>query len=488
MYYDYYPRIVISGLAGDSGKTIVSCGLLASLRNSGLNIYAFKKGPDYIDAAWLSLASGKPARNLDSFMMGFPAIKKSFIKNACKTGINIIEGNRGLFDGLDSKGTHSTAELAKHLQSPVLIVQNVSKVTRTASASIHGCLKLDPNLNIEGVILNRVAGERHGNIVKEAIEGETGVPVLGMIPKLSERCMLPSRHLGLVMPGELEEKSILISELKNVIENSVDIPAILKISNNVLPIEDNQTSVIENNFHNSENSQSTTLPEKVVIGYFKDRSFSFYYPENLEMLEKAGAELLPLSPSQITTESLTNEKFNNIDALYIGGGFPEVNLAELASNTLFSSVIKSLAEEGLPIYAECGGLIYLADKILWKDKEYQLSGILPLNIQMHDKPQGHGYIEAVTDINNPFFNEGTVIKGHEFHYSEIYECDPNLKSALSVIRGAGSINKRDGLIYKNVFASYIHVHALATPEWVSGMIKCARKYKELKKTQILIEG
>ena len=201
-----YPRIIVSGLSGDSGKTIVSCGLITSLKNRGFEVSGFKKGPDYIDAAWLSLATGKPARNLDSFMMGFPVIMESFLKNAERNGVNVIEGNRGLFDGVDAKGTHSTAELARLLHSPVIIVQDVSKVTRTAAASILGCLKLDPDIKIEGVILNHTAGGRHIKIVKEAIEGETGIPVLGAIPKLPDRFTFPSRHLGLIMPDELQGK------------------------------------------------------------------------------------------------------------------------------------------------------------------------------------------------------------------------------------------------------------------------------------------
>ncbi len=194
MLSNSYPRIVISGLAGDSGKTMVSCGLLAYLKQKGMNISGFKKGPDYIDSAWLSLASGKPARNLDTYIMCFPIAKNSFLKNA-NNEISIIEGNRGLFDGGDSQGTHSTAELAKLLQAPVIIVQNISKVTRTAAASILGCIKLDPDLNIAGVILNQVAGERHGKVARKAIEEITGIPVIGMIPRLPESYVLPSRHL-----------------------------------------------------------------------------------------------------------------------------------------------------------------------------------------------------------------------------------------------------------------------------------------------------
>jgi cobyrinic acid a,c-diamide synthase len=467
-----YSRIVISGLSGDSGKTVVSCGLLACFIDRGLQVVGFKKGPDYIDSAWLSFVSGKPARNLDTFLMGFPAVKNSFIKNAVHPGINVIEGNRGLFDGVDISGTHSTAELAKALNASVIIVQNITKVTRTAAANILGCMKLDPDLNIAGVILNQVAGERHGKVAKDSIEDITGIPVVGMIPKLSAKFILPSRHLGLITPGEFEEKSEIINDLRNVIEDNVNVPKVIELSQNVVPLDCDNEKTIKPDY--------STKQLKVKIGYFRDQSFSFYYPENLELLSDAGADIIPISPaSEVHLEDL--------DALYIGGGFPETNLKFLASNNSMFSSLKKLVEDGLPVYAECGGLMYLAEEIQWKGNTYTLSGILPIKIKMFDKPQGHGYSEVVVDNENSFFDLGCNIRGHEFHYSKIIDFNPDLKSSFSVLRGSGCFNNRDGLTYKNVFASYLHVHALATPEWVKGMIRCAHSYQEQKKTKILIE-
>jgi cobyrinic acid a,c-diamide synthase len=467
-----YSRIVISGLSGDSGKTVVSCGLLACFINRGLQVAGFKKGPDYIDSAWLSFVSGKPARNLDTYLMGFPAVKYSFMQNAVQLGINVIEGNRGLFDSVDTQGTHSTAELAKTLKAPVIIVQNISKVTRTAAATILGCMKLDPDLNIAGVILNQIAGERHGKVAKEAIEEITGIPVLGLIPRLPVKYILPSRHLGLITPEEFEQKSIIINDLRNIIEDNVDVSKVLELSNNVTALDDESEDFVKQIFPTEFN--------KVKIGYFKDQSFSFYYPENLELLVEAGAELIPISPA-------SQNKLEDLDALYIGGGFPETNLKSLAANNSMFLDLKKLVEDGLPVYAECGGLMYLAKEIQWKGNSYSLSGILPIKIKMFDKPQGHGYSEVVVDSENSFFDPGIHIKGHEFHYSKIIEFNPDLKSSLSVLRGSGCFNNRDGLTYKNLFASYLHVHALATPEWVKGIIKCASNYYEQKKTKILIE-
>ena len=467
-----YPRIIIGGLSGDSGKTVLTCGIIAWLKEKGMNVSAFKKGPDYIDAAWLALASGKPARNLDTYLMGFPKVKSSFLKNSSNSDISVIEGNRGLFDGVDSLGTHSTAELAKLLKAPLIIIQSLTKVTRTAAASILGCSHLDPDLNIAGVILNQVAGERHLKVAKEAIEETTGIPVLGSIPKLRNDYVLPSRHLGLITPDEFEGNSTFINDLRKIINDYVDMPAVIKIANNspLLGYENygNQRDAFEER-------------EKVRIGYFKDQSFSFYYPENLEMLINAGAELIPISP-------IYDTELEDLDAVYIGGGFPETNLTKLELNRELMHLLKEMAEDGLPIYAECGGLMYLAKDVEWKEKKYSLTNILPINIKMYDKPQGHGYYRAVVDSENPFFKVGTQLNGHEFHYSAIYDFDENINSAFSVIRGNGCFNKRDGLVYKNVFATYLHLHALASPEWANGMIERAKKFKKLKKTKILIEG
>ena len=460
-----YSRIVISGMSGDSGKTVVSCGLTACFKAMGIEISGFKKGPDYIDAAWLSMALGKPARNLDTYMMGFQKVKNSFLKNASSDGINIIEGNRGLYDGMDKEGIHSTSELAKLLQAPVIIVLDVSKVTRTAAAFILGCKNLDHKLKIKGVILNRVAGSRHERVVRESIEEITGIPVLGAIPKLPGKLVLPSRYLGLITPGEFDRNQLFLHELENVIKENVNVKKILSIARRALPLEYEESEKLK--------QQSDPEPAGVKIGYFKDNAFSFYYPENLEILSSKGAELIPIS-------STHNAYFEVLDALYIGGGFPEMNLNNLSSNKGMISEIKKLAEDGLPIYAECGGLMYLAKEIIWKERKYSLSGVLPLTINMCSKPQGHGYCEMIVDNENPFYEVGTLIRGHEFHYSKICEYDPAIKSCLTISRGQGCFHERDGLTYKNVFASYLHVHALATPEWADGMIKCARNYQSLK--------
>ncbi len=472
VYYDSYPRVVIGGLSGDSGKTVVTCGLAGSLIKRGLSVSVFKKGPDYIDAAWLGAATGGHARNLDSYLMGDNGVVKSFLKSAKGSAISIIEGNRGIFDGVDSRGTYSTAELAKILQAPVVIVQDISKVTSTAAASIFGCSKLDPALKIAGVILNRVANRRHEDVAKRAIEDLTGIKVLGAIPKLSEEFSLPSRYLGLITPGEFENRSDVLSRLVNVIEDYVDTTAIVNISKKVPPMKFNL-----DDFNHEVQFASG---ERLRIAYFKDESFSFYYPENLEMLSVHGVDLIPVSASADRIPP-------DIDLLYIGGGFPERNINELIANSATLQTVRQMAEEGLPVYAECGGLIYLARSIELNGKEYPLSGVLPIKVRLYDVPQGHGYCEAVVDKDNPYFPVGTVLKGHEFHYSGIVDYDPDIKLTVSLLRGKGAVANRDGILYKNVFASYMHLHAFSSPEWVSGMVQCARNYRILKAKSKILE-
>lgn len=453
------PRIVIAGLAGDSGKSLVSMALLRALKGAGIEVRAFKKGPDYIDAAWLSWASASPARNLDSWLMGFDGVVCSFATNATKEGINLIEGNRGLFDGVDVAGTHSTAELAKAIQAPVLLVLDVTKMTRTAAAVVMGCQHLDPDLRIAGVILNQVNGKRHEMVVLEAIETSCGIPVVGVIPKLRSDA-LPARHLGLVTP----EDHPAISELHSILDqvaSKLDLTRIEQIATGViaLPVQVTQASAA--------NKDATG----VRIAVIRDAAFSFYYEENIEALRQAGAEIVFVSALHSRTLP------DDIDAVYIGGGFPEVHAAELEANASFRDSLAEAAERELPIYAECGGLMLLSRSIRWDGKRYAMANVLPFDVETSSAPQGHGYVEIVVDTVNLYYPVGTVLRGHEFHYSRI-ALQPELpNSACLVRRGTGAYGRRDGLITKKVWASYTHVHAAATPEWANGIINLARQHR-----------
>jgi cobyrinic acid a,c-diamide synthase len=454
-----YPRIMIAGLCGDSGKTLVSLGLIGLLREAGVEVRAYKKGPDYIDAAWLSWASGRPARNLDSFLMGFDVCRASFAQTATGAGINLIEGNRGIFDGADARGTHSSAELAKRLKAPVLLVVDATKMTRTAAALVLGCRRLDPGVPFAGVILNRTGGSRHEKIIREAIEGECDLPVVGILPRAPADAFLPARHLGLVTPdehGRIEELRVNILELARC---RLDLEAIRSRAACAPPLE-------------SPAPAAPGLPDGrgLRIGCLRDSALSFYYPENIEILERAGAALVPVSP--LTAMGLPA----GLDALYIGGGFPETHGAALSANQHFLSALRAASLQGMPVYAECGGLMLLSRSILWNGARYPMAGIFPWDVEVLASPQGHGYVELEVDRPNPFFAPGSVIKGHEFHYSRIAAAHEPGITACAVRRGTGCGQGRDACIRNNVWASYTHLHALGTPEWARGLLVAAARY------------
>ena len=453
------PRLLVAGLSGGSGKTLVALGLLLSLRRAGVPVRAFKKGPDYIDAAWLAWASAQPARNLDTYLMGFDTIFSSFVDRGLVEGINIIEGARGLFDGFDVSGTHSTAVLAKHLKAPLVLTVNCAKVTRTAAAMILGCQKLDPEVSIGGVILNNVNGRRHEQVLRGAIESVCSIPVLGAIPKAAAGHPLPERHLGLIPPEEHSDLEELGRDLLQVVGASVDLDALVALARSAAPLE-----IVPH--------ESAPMPpvRSIKIGYLRDSAFSFYYPENLERLEKTGAELIPISA--LHASNLPED----LNALYIGGGFPETHAQVLSANQPFLRSIRRAAEEGMPVYAECGGLMLLSRALTWKGAKYEMANVFPFEVEVSETAQGHGYCELQVDTPNPFFSVGSMLRGHEFHYSRIAPQSDWPSTACEVRRGTGCFRGRDAAILKNVWASYTHLHALATPEWAQGVADAARKF------------
>ena len=446
------PRLVIAGLSGDGGKTLVSLGLCRTLADGGKVVQAFKKGPDYIDAAWLAAATGRPCRNLDPFLMSEGAMGRAVSADP-GADLFVVEGNRGLFDGVDAAGSHSTATLAKLLGAPVILVVNTTKVTRTAAAAVLGSIHLDPELNLAGVILNRVATARQERVVREAIEDATGVPVLGAISRIVGDDPLPDRHLGLVTAVEHPRRDEAIRRAAQAVAESVDL-------DRVLAVADAATEV------SLEVADLRPARARATIGYFSDQAFSFYYPENLEVLEIAGARLVAVSPSG-------DDALPEIDGLYIGGGFPEVHAARLADNRGFARSVRRRVAKGMPVYAECGGLMYLAREIEVGGATYPMSGVLDLVVRQTDRPQGHGYETVVIDRENPFFAVGTELAGHEFHYSKIVGGETRKAAVAEVTRGKGIGDGRDGIVVGRVWASYLHIHASATPDWATGFLASA---------------
>ena len=335
--------------------------------------------------------------------------------------------------------------------------------TRTAAAFILGCKLFDNRLNIAGVILNQVGSKRQADLISQSIEKFTEIPVLGTIKKLNEQDFFPARHLGLITPAEYEEFSNALENARKVIEDNVDIDRIIDIAKKAPDLE------FENVFIEDKRQEVG----KVRIGYFNDRVFSFYYPDNIDALKNAGAEVIELS-------SVEDKVLQDVDGVYIGGGFPETNLDLLSKNQELMNDINDKASKGLPIYAECGGLMYMAKSIEYQNKEYNLCGVIPLKIKMKAKPVGHGYVDAEVDNDNGYFPIGLNIKAHEFHYSYIAETEESLPTCLNIKLGSGAINGRDGIVINNVFATYLHIHSVGCHEWAKGLVNQANNYKKNK--------
>jgi cobyrinic acid a,c-diamide synthase len=456
------PRLVIAGLGGDSGKTVVSLGLLLLARERGLSPAAFKKGPDYIDAAWLTWAAGRPARNLDTYLMGPEEASASFRRHAASGCLSLVEGNRGLYDGADAQGTHSTAELAKLLDAPVALVVNATKVTRTVAALVLGCQRMDPGVRLGGVVLNQVSGRRHESVMRRAVEETCGIPVLGVLPRAAGDLLLPGRHLGLVTPQEHPGVAQARDNLLALVRPGLDWEALLNLAQSAPRLE--AAPLAE--------SPPPAPARSVRIGFVRDSAFTFYYPENLEALEALGAQLVPVSALE---EACLPE---NLHALYIGGGFPETHGASLSANRSFLASLRRAARAGLPVYAECGGLMLLCRSLLWEGKRHEMAGVLPFDVEVCPRPQGHGYADLEVDAPNPFFSVGTVLRGHEFHYSRLVDSPSPPSTACKVLRGAGAFRGRDGLVQGSVWASYTHLHHLGSPAWSRGLVEAAARRRE----------
>jgi len=461
-----FPRIVISALRGGSGKTIVSLGLIASWRKRGMAIAPFKKGPDFIDAGWLALAAGRPCHNLDAFLMPAENILLSFTRHTLAADVAVIEGNRGLYDGIDLEGATSTSELAKLLKAPVVLVIDCTKSTRTVAVMVKGCIRFDPDVRICGVILNRIAGARHESILRQTVEHYCAVPVLGAIPRIKAEAF-PERHMGLVPTPEHGRADTSIEKAADMAEQYLDLERLLGIAREAPPLVANEIPpgppLIKGGVFKDARPR---------IGVIRDAAFQFYYPENLEALEDAGAEV-------VTVSALTDQRLPSLDGLYIGGGFPETQAQALADNQGFRQDVRRLAEDGLPVYAECGGLMYLGQSLVLDGLTYPMAGVLPVVFGFSRRPEGHGYTIFEVEKPNPYFETGIRVRGHEFHYSKVLSWKGKPEDlAFRMLRGEGFDGKADGLCYKNTLATYSHIHALGTPSWAEKMVEAAVLYQK----------
>lgn len=454
------PRMLIAGLSGDVGKTIVSLSLLAALRARGVRIAPFKKGPDYIDAAWLTWAADTACRNLDTYMVPPDVVRRRFGASCAGCDLALIEGNRGLFDGHDVEGTHSSAALSRLLGAPVVLVVDATKATRTLAALVTGAMVFEPGVKVAGVILNRIAGARHESITRAAIEQHCGIPVFGVLPKLGgDRAVISGRHLGLTPPGETDERDEIKARLTDLALHHLDLDALVAIARQFdEPIGPMPCMALKG--------------ERVTIGVFRDSVFTFYYPENLEALRESGAQLVWIDSTQ------QQELSGDLDGLYIGGGFPETQLGRLTGNRTLMGSVRDFANRGLPIYAECGGLIYLSRSLHYEERTHEMAGVFDVDLIMNQRPCGHGYAEMTVDADNPFLVVGTSIRGHEFHYTGTTSHLAKESTCLSVNVGVGLGNQRDGLMYRNVVGSYLHLHADGVPTWAPSFVKAAARYRQ----------
>lgn len=445
-------RIILAGTGSAVGKTTISSGIMKALARK-YDVQPFKVGPDYIDPSYHTLATKNTSRNLDSFFMSPGQIRDSFNKAMKDHEIAIIEGVRGLYEGIDSiNDIGSTASVAKALKAPVILIINSRSLVKSAAAIVLGFKNLDPEVNIAGVILNKVKNQVHYEKTKKSIEELTGVEVLGGI-KRDNRIEVEQRHLGLVPAVERENSLKYIDIWAETIEESIDLERLVQIAKEAHKLKEETEPIY-----------SVKNKEKVKIGVAFDEVFNFYYKENIESLEANNAKIEYFSPFK-------DENLPDVDALYIGGGYPELFSKELSQNTEMLSQIKQFHNDERPIFAECGGLMYLMKSI---HEDAQVN-IYPYQAILTDKVQTLKYTIAEVQEDNIISKKGETFHGHEFHYSKVIIPELKNKLAFKITRGTGSYEKQDGFMEKNTLASYVHTHVAAMPDFASNFTRSAKE-------------
>lgn len=450
-------RMLISAAHKSSGKTLVSIGVCAALRAHGHVVQPFKKGPDYIDPMWLSQAAGRPCRNLDLYLMDDDDVVATFARHAAE--VSLVEGNKGLYDGLSLDGSNSNAAVAKLLDLPVFLVIDARGMTRGIAPLILGYQAFDKDIRIAGVILNKLGGSRHEAKLRQVIEHYTDVPVVGAI-QYDEHLGIIERHLGLIPSNESIAAAAKIRQIGDAISGQVDLDRLLALSRKPPPAP-------------AEIAEIRPLPvgEKPRIGIARDRAFGFYYADDLDALEAAGATLVPF-------DTLADAHLPEVDALYIGGGFPEACAVELEANTTLRGEIRQAIEKGMPAYAECGGLMYLARGIACAGRTYEMVGAVPGDVVMHDKPVGRGYVHLKESEEHPWPRPAAParqIKAHEFHYSSLENLPADSRFAYQVERGWGITGKSDGLMVNKLLASYTHLRTIGNCYWAARFVAFIRR-------------
>ena len=442
------PRIVVAGTHSGAGKTTVATGLMATLSKRGLRVAPFKVGPDFIDPSYHALATGRPGRNLDAFLSGPGLIAPLFAHGARGADVAVIEGVMGLFDGKGGGELASTAHVAKLLDAPVVLVVDARAMSRSAAAMVHGYATFDPDVNVAGVVLNRVGSATHEGMLREAF-APLGVPVLGVLRR-DAAISTPDRHLGLVPAAERrKEAGESIDALGAVVSRSLDLDAVMRLASSAGPLTAEPWSP-----ETPEEGRTPGVRVAVAAG----PSFSFLYEENVEVMQGAGAEVIPFDPT--SDEDLPD----GAEALYLGGGFPETYADALSSNEPMKRSVARFAQEGRPVVAECGGLLYLSRQLDGRP----MCGVLDASARMTDRLT-LGYREARATHDSPLAGQNASIRGHEFHYSAV---EPGVGERPAWdLAGRGS----EGFVSGGVHASYLHTHWAATPELPRRLLGTAKR-------------
>ncbi|MBI4724499.1 MAG: cobyrinate a,c-diamide synthase [Rhodomicrobium sp.] len=453
------PRLFLSAAHKSSGKTTVSIGIAAALTARGLAVQSFKKGPDYIDPMWLARATGRPCFNLDFNTQTHAEIVESVASRAALADFALIEGNKGLHDGVDVEGADSSAALAKLAGAPVILVIDTLGMTRGVAPLILGYQAFDRGISIAGIILNKVGAQRQQDKVCQAIERYTDIPVHGALPRSAD-FTIEERHLGLMTPMETPESRAAIERLRRAVEDGVDLDRLIAAGKAAPALP------------RSANPPTNASGQDLRIAIARDSAFGFYYPDDLETFERLGAKLCFF-------DALSDSRLPEADGLFIGGGFPETQAAQLEANVSLRADIASKIRLGLPAYAECGGMMYLARSIRWRERSYEMAGVIPADAVMHMRPQGRGLVLIEETPNAPWpqprgDTAAAKIHAHEFHYASLENLDPSLRFAYKVVRGAGLGAGRDGIVLGNLIANFSHLRATAANPWVERFLRFVR--------------
>lgn len=454
--------LLISAAHKSSGKTLVSVGLSAAWRARGRLVQTFKKGPDYIDPLWLSQASGRPCRNLDMYLMQPDEVRRLFDQHAETADIALVEGNKGLYDGLALDGSNSNAELAKFLDLPVVLVLDARGMTRGIAPLILGYQAFDPAIRLAGVILNQLGGRRHESKLRAVIEHYTDVPVLGALQYESD-LFVEERHLGLIPSNESLCLGVTLEQLAQRLADQVDLDRLESLTAVAAPTATAAPPGVVS---------SVPQQPQLRVGVIRDRAFGFYYPDDLDALEQSGVQLVPVDALE------EGGLPDGLDGLYIGGGFPERYAAQLEGNAAFRQSVKRAVEAGLPTYAECGGLMYLCESLTTlPGTTHAMVGVIPGKVTMEVKPVGRGYVHLEERATHPWPRRAGVqalITAHEFHYSRLSGLPAGMTYAFKVQRGFGIDGHNDGLCLYNMLASYSHLRSMGTCYWTARFVAFMR--------------